>query len=170
MNNSAWIGLVGALGGVALTGIIGLVTAVLNNRWQERAAARARTHSAVEQWDSLRRDAYVRYLVAAQRVGELIDGADRLPSEGETVFQYMRSLGSGSLEATNAYDEALRHARLVAGDDVYEAIRRYDDWLTGAALRRLDGDQSSFGTWDTVEEPLVSAMRAEQQRPTAGTT
>ncbi|MBE1586735.1 hypothetical protein ACFPOI_51245 [Nonomuraea angiospora] len=50
---NGWFALAGALGGVAIGGVIGLVTAVLNQKWQARAAEQ---NSHIEQERQLRQE------------------------------------------------------------------------------------------------------------------
>ena len=63
----AWFTLAGALGGVLITGGVGLVTAMLNHRWQARGAEQQRLlqHGAQVRQD--RREAYVSYWLAWNR-------------------------------------------------------------------------------------------------------
>ena len=50
-NASAWFALAGVLGGVTITGVLGLVTAALNHRWGEQtriSTYREQEGSAIE--------------------------------------------------------------------------------------------------------------------------
>jgi hypothetical protein len=60
-DSSAWFALAGALGGVTLTGPLGLITASLNHRWDERARTEQQVQAAQEQRRKVSHD----YLVAA---------------------------------------------------------------------------------------------------------
>ena len=58
---AAWFTLVGALGGVFLTGTIGLVTAVLNHRWQAQATGQQSLDEFQKQLRQERRETYAAY-------------------------------------------------------------------------------------------------------------
>src|SRR5437016_2990531 len=95
--STAWVGVIGALGGVIVTGLIGLVTAVLNHRWQRASAHEERSHTAREAQAALRREAYVRYLAATDALEGFVITRPPLPrgtsaSEG---WQRLRALREG---------------------------------------------------------------------------
>ena len=61
-NASAWFALVGVLGGVTVTGVMGLATAALNHRWGEQARINTHRKRAVSSGISAARHAMITYL------------------------------------------------------------------------------------------------------------
>ncbi|MFI6324008.1 hypothetical protein ACIBG8_41240 [Nonomuraea sp. NPDC050556] len=61
---SAWFALGGALGGVLITGVIALVTAILNHRWQASATDRTLDWEHARQIRQERRETYAGYWAA----------------------------------------------------------------------------------------------------------
>ncbi|MFF2553736.1 hypothetical protein ACFVUS_22250 [Nocardia sp. NPDC058058] len=70
--SAAWFGLAGALGGVALTALTGLVVAILNHRWQVQHAERQFRHDLVKALREERREAYVRFWSEWNRLNDLL--------------------------------------------------------------------------------------------------
>lgn len=67
-NSSAWFALGGALGGVLLTGVIGLTTAVLTHRWQSQATSRQILDEHAVRLRQERRETYAAYWSAWNRL------------------------------------------------------------------------------------------------------
>jgi hypothetical protein len=60
-NSAAWFTLAGALGGVTVTGIIALITAILNHRWQAESKKQELSTERFNQLRAERRQIYVSY-------------------------------------------------------------------------------------------------------------
>ena len=69
----AWFALAGALGGVALTGAVGLGTATLTHRWNEQARSRAVHEEEARAMRNQRREACHQYLVATNSFYQAVD-------------------------------------------------------------------------------------------------
>lgn len=80
----AWFTLAGALGGVLVTGVIGLTNAILNHRWQSQGTERQRLQDHNTQVRQERRESYVGYWQAWNRfiheLRTLKDQVSGLPS------------------------------------------------------------------------------------------
>jgi hypothetical protein len=169
--SEAWIGLLGALGGVVLTGAIGLLTAHMNHRW-ERENQRG---ELLLKRSELRRDAYSRFLTSAQNLVDNVDTwqiADPSVPDTELVLAWYRS----HAELVAEHQSASHHARFVAGDAVDTAIgdweRFFSEYLLNAAGSYTEGYKREHGFPD-VElhafmdgakpiDALLRAMREEQ--------
>jgi hypothetical protein len=160
--NTAWIGLVGALGGVLLTGAIGLITAVLNRKWQVAAAERDRQYRTTDRLYDLRREAYVRYLQAAQAMGDGHKAMTRIRDPEKLYVEFEREIWPEFDEVRRGYDSAMRDAKLLATQPVLEAIEYYDKWLNDACKRKMDTG-ANFDDWTGKESDLIEKMRAEQE-------
>jgi hypothetical protein len=80
---SGWFALVGALGGVALTGAVGLRTATLTHRWNEQARSRAVQEEDARAMRNQRREACHHYLVATNAFYQAVDQVYRMALRGE---------------------------------------------------------------------------------------
>ena len=170
--DSAWVGLAGALGGVALTGLIGLVTAGLNRRWGQKDQVTQRKYDRDQATSAVRRDAYVRYLASVQSAVETLTNAAWDPElESEEQLSALRRANPDPFDETDA---AKRQAELVASEPVVRAIREYDDWVVLHAVMKVAGrDKTALKTWPEVEYTLIDTMRAdiaEAQEPTGGSS
>lgn len=157
MAASDWQVLIGALGGVTITGLLGLATAALTHGWQGQARAEARRQARAD----LRRSVYVAYLVQAQRLGDETTTWFRTTGKalprGEVFEAYVRDLRS----FTHENDACQRRALLAAGPDVREALEEYRAWFQQALMEILRGAGPGLRGWDEKERPLMDTMRAE---------
>jgi hypothetical protein len=164
----AWIGVIGALGGVALTGLLGVATAILNNRWsREQKRHEFRRHQA-----ELRREAYARALVATQAlVSALFLWSP--PSAKSSSWELWADFRQTRADIAHEYDASLRHAHLLAGEAVTHALRDYEQLLrkrlgvvlTAWTERQIPPRESvprAFDALDNAERRLVEVMAAEQ--------
>lgn len=177
MASSDWQVLIGALGGVTVTGVLGLATAKLTHGWQRQVRVEARREARAE----LRRSAYVAYLVQAQKLGDETTAwasttGKTLPAD-VLIEGYVRDLGS----STHENDACQRRALLAAGPDVRVALEEYRSWFQQALGEVLQGSGSGLRGWEEKERPLMDAMRTEletdmgidqsarsRQKPTSG--
>jgi hypothetical protein len=84
-NASAWFALVGVLGGVTVTGVMGLATATLNHRWEEQR--HISTHRELEGRviRDQRREACHDYLLATNAFWQAMDQLNLNASRGRQV-------------------------------------------------------------------------------------
>jgi hypothetical protein len=170
MDNSAWIGLVGALGGILVTSLFGLVLAVLKHRWEAETHKQQRSHRLSESRAESRRTAYMRYLVATDEIAEYVlmqpAHEDGTPSTLDEVRERIRELRAGGDSHFSSYDAAFIEAQLLAGGEVVEALDAFDSWMSEQIVIALTtGSDASEGALVEVEQkrrPLLETMRAEQ--------
>jgi hypothetical protein len=85
---SAWIALAGALGGVALTGGLGLTTAAFNHRWTEESRVRAAREQETRAMRDQAREACHNYLVATNSFYQAVDQVYLRASRAEQFDQH----------------------------------------------------------------------------------
>jgi len=168
--DSAWIGLIGVLGGVVATGVIGTGTAALTHGWQEGATKRERADRLRESRATLRRDAYIRFLAAAEEMIDFVLGQQ--PGDGDLkraseVRERLRSLRkSGDAQFTEYFATRLQ-VNLVASEQVNSTFEEFVDWMNGQiGIAVSQADPLKSGAFDGHAEKrkkLVEAMRAEQE-------
>jgi hypothetical protein len=150
--NSAWFALIGALGGVLLTGTMSLITAVLNQRWGEtarrRTTAEADTRTRHEQLRAVCHD----YLVAANAFFQALDQVSLKASRGEQF---------DPAEHTRAADQALQDAyvylTISAGARIRELARAYNQSQYDLEPVARAGDRAA---WERQSQ-LVRGRRYE---------
>lgn len=152
-----WVGLLGALGGVLITGCIGLATAWLNHRWQRESAFDERAHQQREARASLQREAYSRYLAAYEAFENHVTTVDLDDVETEDIWPKLHKKNPAVVDEFYA---AANHARLLAGDGVLAAIEAFDEAWEGAVFGDADEDVIA-----EQKKELIKAMRVEQNRP-----
>lgn len=148
---------------MVITAIFGLVTAYLTHRWQrERFDAEQRT-AAGRALRALRREVYVRYLVATQR---LYDTADELYLANRERPTDPREFRAALPEAMRSVIAAMEAARvdvlLLADAGVRGALEDYEDvlgelWPAAASGTDRSLQDKSTGRYDH----LVAAMHDE---------
>jgi hypothetical protein len=162
--STAWIGVIGALGGVVVTGLIGLVTALLNHRWQEANRRAVRRERVSEGRAELRRGAYVRFLVAAQAMGDFL--LTTRPDPGVDVVEAWRSLRVTQPEKFEEFDASERAVRILAGREVVEALDAYRSWFDDETIVAINSENpvaEAFNGWEEAEGKLIDALRHEQE-------
>ena len=159
--SEAWVGAIAALGGVAITGLIALGTAILTHRWTAEATREAWATKARAKHGEIRRAAYARFLAAADNIRDAAEFAvDDESVEHEAAYSWYRANPQLLREAQTASGEA----RIVASDDVFEAINGYEDALSAYLGDLFEKNSESADDTDSLaaEEALVLAMRREQ--------
>ena len=99
-NASAWF----ALGGVAIAGVLGLVTAALNHRWGERTRISTYREQEGRAIRDQRREACHDYLVATNAFWQAMDQLNLTAIRGEEVdrSEYLRA-ANNTLHDTYVY-------------------------------------------------------------------
>jgi hypothetical protein len=92
-NASAWFALGGVLGGVALTGVIGLVTAKLTHEWGEQARIDTDRKQELRVIRDQRREVCHNFLVATNLFWQALDQLYQKACHGEEVnpFEHLRA-------------------------------------------------------------------------------
>ena len=159
---TGWWVVIGTLGGVVITAVFSLVTNYLNHRWAMElfdAQQRAATGTALR---ALRREVYLRYLVAVQ---SFYDKSDKLYSDNSKQpiepREFLKKLPE-ELQSTRATYEAARvDALLVADAGVHKAIDAYDEAFGKLWLRAASGTDWSPEQSTPYYDRLVAAMHDE---------
>ncbi|MEV4296029.1 hypothetical protein [Microbispora rosea] len=112
--------LIGALGGVAISGTIGIVTAVLTHRWQTQATDRNLLREHTKQLRQERREIYAQYWAAWNALMRTLDNLHEDPTNSE-IRARVTTAESRWLEAVDALllicgqevlDTCLQHLRV----------------------------------------------------------
>ncbi|WP_433246027.1 hypothetical protein ACQPYK_44510 [Streptosporangium sp. CA-135522] len=161
---SGWFALAGTLGGGLLTGTVGFVTVILNQRWQARNEDRRLLNERTTQLRQERREAYLGYWSTWDRLYHEIQALyDELLSSPQHVSpEVVERMHVAEL----AWREAANALFLIGGADVAEAAVAH---LTATELRmrRTWERQDPSGARDTAYHGLHEAMRGELLTPPA---
>lgn len=155
---NAWFALGGVLGGVTITGVLGLATAALNHRWGERTRINTYREQESRAIRDQRREACHDYLVATNAFWQAMDQLNLNASRGEQVDrgEYLRP-ANNTLQDTYVYLTISCGARIRGLADSYQA-RLYE--LAGEAqdVNRDEWGKLSGRTHQPRQE-LREAMR-----------
>jgi hypothetical protein len=187
---AAWFTLAGALGGVLLTSIVGVVTVLLNHRWQARGAENQRLLQHGMQVRLERRESYVAYWRTWNRltdelrkvedmIRELPPGVvvnrnvmEPVPPENAGAALSARDLIAKASDAELGWRIAADTARLTAGPDVTAAIADHiavtEQKLAAAWEGRVydDADGTAYKILnEKMQTDLLSPGRADQWAP-----
>jgi hypothetical protein len=159
-NGSAWFALAGALGGVALTGVIGLVTGVFTHRWGEQARAQADRKELMSAMRDQRREVCHDLLAATNSFWDALDQLYQRACRGEEI---------DSFEHLRAANTMIRNAYVDLTITCGAQVRRLADIITQElyALRSV-AQTAEKANWSALNESqrqarkdLRDAMRAE---------
>src|SRR5215469_14220256 len=139
-NSSAWFALGGVLGGVTITGLIGLATAALSHRWGEQTRIntyREQESSAVR---DQRREACHNYLVATNAFWQALDQLNLDTNRGEQVDrgEYLRA-------ANNALQDTYVYLTISCGAKVRGLADSYQGKLYELATEAHDVTRDGWG-------------------------
>ncbi len=164
--STAWVGVIGAIGGVLVTGLIALVTAVLTHGWQESARRNDRSERLQEARAALRREIYGRFLIAASALSDYVSAA---PTRGATTteWEHLLALRAKDSEVFEEFDAASVQARLIAGPEVRDAVEGFVLWFATGMLAFFQSNDPDTSTalpgFLTQEAGLIDVMRSEQE-------
>jgi hypothetical protein len=164
--NVAWITVIGTLGGVVVTALLGVITVLLTQRSQYRRTEQEHRFQVERELRTAQRDSFVRYIVSAQnvfdRAADLYVKNRAVPLDiGEFVLHPPRDLAEVLARNETCRVEAL----LLAGEQVRAALRDYDDQLKAfwkAVGSGTESDRSE--TWKsetTAYHRLIAIMQAD---------
>ena len=167
----AWIGAIGALGGVLVTGLIGLLTAALNHRWQRDARDEERFEQVSETRAGLRRDAYTRFLVSTDTLTDFLI-TQPIRQDGADLAERLRAIRQSGTQEFDEFDGSYIQVKLLCGPEVEAALTAFHNWYIeqfGTAMRASDVMNSkAFSGMERQREPLIEAMKAEQENDLVG--
>jgi hypothetical protein len=155
-NASAWF----ALGGVAIAGVLGLVTAQLNHRWEERTRISTYREQEGRAIRDQRREACHNYLVATNAFWQAMDQLNLTASRGEDVdrSEYLRA-------ANNALQDTYVYLTISCGAKVREVADSYQGKLYELASEAQDVTRDQWeklsGKTHQPRQELREAMRNE---------
>jgi hypothetical protein len=152
---SAWFALIGALGGVVLTGTMSLVTAALNQRWNERDRTRAAREADTRATDDRLRSVSHTYLVAANRFYHVLDQASRMTGRGEQFdpTEHTRA-------AETAMQDAYMYLTICAGARVRELARAYNQSQYDLEAAAHGGDRTAWDRQARIVRQCRDELRA----------
>jgi hypothetical protein len=151
----AWFTLAGALGGVLLTGLISLVSATLNHRWQAQGSERQRLQDHNTLIRQERRQSYVAYWLAWNRfVNELRTLSDLVPEIPSAAIAN-RHLNQEQLKMNNA-GELARRAQVVI-DKVSETELEWQAAADALLLIADPGVENAANAHIAMTEQKLSA-------------
>ena len=159
-NASAWFALGGVLGGVTLTGVIGLVTAGLNHKWGEQTRVATDHEQEIRAIRDQRREVCHNYLVATNSYWQAVEQLYQKTGRDEDFdpAEHMRG-------AITALQDAYVYLTISCGADVRDRADSYNAKLYD--LRRVAQD-ADHDEWLQLEpkthqarKDLREAMRTE---------
>jgi hypothetical protein len=157
-----WWAVIGTLAGVVITAAFSLATAYLTHRWQmERFDAEQRT-AAGTALRAVRREVYMRYLVAVQSFYDKSDELYRQHCEQPIDPKEFRESNPKELQPVRAaYEAAKVDALLVADTGVRNAINAYDEAFGAVWARAASGTDQCLPESTDYYDDLVVAMHDE---------
>jgi hypothetical protein len=159
-NASAWFALVGVLGGVTVTGVMGLATATLNHRWEEQRRISTHREQEGRVIRDQRREACHDYLLATNAFWQAMDQLNLNASRGRQVdrAEYLRETNT-TLQDTYVY------LTISCGAKVRELADSYQGKLYELAGESQDVTRDEWGDLSQrTHQPrkeLREAMRNE---------
>jgi hypothetical protein len=158
-----WVGVIGALGGVVATGVIALITAVLNHGWQRTNVREERLYQERMARAALQRETYTRYLAAREALESFV--VTRQPWPNLTPAERLREMRDQDSKVFDEDDAALAEVRLLSGDRVFHAVDEFDEKWMAAYAEAVHMDEpmkAGFRSTDALRTTMLAAMRAEQ--------
>ncbi|WP_326557829.1 hypothetical protein [Micromonospora sp. NBC_01796] len=160
---TGWPTVIGTLGGVAVTALLGLVTAYLTHRWQQERVRQEQQIVSHRELRAARRDVYARYLVSAQHAfdaakAQYLANRDQPRDPAEFTTDPPEEM-----RVAIAANEALRvEVMLLAGEPLRAALEAYDRGLWRLWPVLGSGNDRSFQSDSTRRyHRLVQAMHDE---------
>lgn len=159
-NASAWFALAGVLGGVTLTGVIGLLTAGFTHRWGEQARVDTHREQHIRAIRDQRREVCHKYLVATNSFWQALDQLYQKACRDEEVdpVEHLRV-------ANAALQDAYVYLTISCGADVRQLAHSYNESLYAlrpAAQAAEETAWSELGDETSgARENLRKAIRAE---------
>lgn len=148
-DTSAWFALAGALGGVTLTGVLGLVTAGLNHKWGEQTRVTVYRERQTQAIVDQRREVCHNYLVAANTYW--------LTTE-QLYFKALRREEFDRIEhmkpAITALQDTYAYLTISCGTAVRNLAHSYNDALYAAHNAAEEADEAK---WDELYPETLRA-------------
>lgn len=157
--NQAWIGLIGALGGVIVTASAAIITSLLT----QRGTQMQRRQERQDAWRKELQHIYVAFLVAAQRFYAHVSTLDlaalpELPDE-KALRKHLEGLVDNTMRT--ALEETSITAQLLSGEGLYDVLSTFLTEILKEALAVAMTGQAKRGGYDELAKPLLRSMRNE---------
>lgn len=138
-DSSAWFALAGALGGVTLAGVTGLVTARLNYKWTEFTRVETGRDQQHQANISQRREVSHNYLIAANSYWLTVEQLYSKVLHGEKFdhIEYMRA-------AITALQDHYAYLTITSGSEVREAAHSYNQALYAVHNAAREADEEEW--------------------------
>jgi hypothetical protein len=168
-STALWFTLVGALGGVLLTGLFALATAIVNHRWQEETVRRQANEERHRQYRQERKEAYAEYMLTYGTNYLNIQRLDRevrkRKKAQQTVEQRDPELNKIIVADDDRWRAADASAQIVASKAVLDALRPLRLAIRDARQAAWNGEfhaNDDFGNKvSNAYVDLLKAMRAD---------
>ncbi|MFG1947766.1 hypothetical protein [Nonomuraea sp. NPDC048826] len=150
----AWFALGGALGGVLISGVIALITAALNHRWQAETSERNFDWEHSRQVRQERRETYAQYWSAWNALMRVLEGdRDNVRSADLAI-------------AEGLWRQALDAMFLICGKKVLEAgiehIRLTEARIAARSTKAVDGAGKSRALNRAMREDILHRTRSSE--------
>jgi hypothetical protein len=157
--NPAWIGLIGALGGVIVTASAAIVTSLLTQRSAAQQQRQQRQDTRRKELQQI----YVAFLLAAQRFYAHVSTLDlaTLPElrDEKALRLHLESLVDPTIRT--ALEESSTTAQLLSGEGLYDVLSSFLTGILDEALAIALTGQPKHGGYDELAKPLLRSMRGE---------
>jgi hypothetical protein len=152
--STAWFALAGALGGVAISGVVALITAFLTHRWRTAEVATEESRRIKSEMFQQRKQVYASYIANHNLIWYHLNLLN-----GDVSRNGPRSDPQELSEAI-AKSEGLRaEILLLASKPVVDAVNTYDDELAEARRRARRGE--GLPHVYSAYRSMLDAMRTE---------
>jgi hypothetical protein len=151
--SSAWFALIGALGGVLLTSIAAICTAVLNHKWQAEGKEEDFAREQRKLLRQERREVYGRYLSAENRLYILAS----LLYKGQLSQKQIDDTNTAIISHDTAYGESL----LLAGDKLRPVIANHYRFINGVVEKANLGEGTTDIERDDTYNRVLDVMRED---------
>jgi hypothetical protein len=162
-NNAAWLTLIAALGGVAITAFFGLLTAYYNHRWQLNRLQHESRLVLDRELRAARRETYARYIASANQVYNRSFDLYLVNRDAPKEVDLVASQPGADLIRHLEVNEATRvEVMLLAGSAVRLALESYN--VTLQRLWRVVASGTSMADMPAstaAYRALINAMQQE---------
>jgi hypothetical protein len=138
-DTSAWFALAGALGGVTLAGLLGLVTAALNHKWGEQTRVETYREQRIRAIEDQRREVCHNYLLATNTYWLTTEQLYFKARRGEEFdrIEHMRP-------AISALQDTYAYLTISCGAEVRQLAHSYNGSLYAAHDAAEEADEAKW--------------------------
>src|SRR5262245_59861464 len=138
-DTGAWFALAGALGGVTLTGVLGLVTAGLNHKWREQTRIETYREQQLQAIKDQRREVCHNYLIATNTYWLTVEQLYFKARHGEEIdrIEHMKA-------AITALQDTYAYLTISCGAEVRNLAHSYNQDLYAAHDAAEEADEEKW--------------------------